>query len=186
MPGRPGGFVNVLGSRYLHLSATSGSGEATRASTGMTAAGARSQSSSGPGVIWVRGGGEQVEEGADPVSFLGGVPEQAVPVHGVDHAPPGAGAGEIPRGLQVGHDGLHGALGQADYRADVPDAASGLRAISTRTCPWPVSSVQAPMLWFGSFMLLCIQLARGLARDKKREVFLAVYIDVRPPADSSW
>ncbi len=33
------------------------------------------------------GGGEQVEERADPVSVLGGVPEQAVPVHGVHDAP---------------------------------------------------------------------------------------------------
>ena len=59
-------------------------------------------------------GGEQVKERADPESFLGGVPEQAVPVHGVHDAPPGAGAGEVARGLQVGHDGLHGALSQAD------------------------------------------------------------------------
>ena len=31
--------------------------------------------------------------------------------------------------------------------------ALGLRAISTRTCPWPVSSVQVPPLWSGSLML---------------------------------
>ena len=57
---------------------------------------------------------------------LGGVAEQAVPVHGVHDAPPGAGAGEVPLGFQVGHDGLHGALGQADDRADVPDAGLGV------------------------------------------------------------
>jgi hypothetical protein len=45
------------------------------------------------------GGGEDVEERADPVSVLGGVPEQAVPVHGVYDAPPVAGAGEVPGGL---------------------------------------------------------------------------------------
>src|SRR5689334_13920754 len=53
---------------------------------------------------------EQVEEWANPVPVLGGVPEHVVPVHGVHHAPPGAGSGEVPRGLQVGHDGLHGTL----------------------------------------------------------------------------
>jgi hypothetical protein len=37
------------------------------------------------GGIAVRG--EQVEERADPVSFLGGVPEQVVAVHGVPGAP---------------------------------------------------------------------------------------------------
>ena len=55
------------------------------------------------------GGGEDVEERTDPVSILGRMPEQAVPVHGVHDAPPDAGAGEVPRGLQVGHDGLRGA-----------------------------------------------------------------------------
>ena len=96
------------------------------------AAGVVPGSEPGPVSVVVRSGcdlgpvGEQVEERADPVSFLGGVPEQAVPVHGVHHAPPGAGPGEVPGGLQVGHDGLHGALGQADGRADVPDAGFGV------------------------------------------------------------
>jgi len=76
----------------------------------------------GSGADIILGRGEQVEERADPESFLGGVPEHAVPVHGVDDAPPDTGPGEIPGGLQVGHDGLDAAVGQADDRADVPDA----------------------------------------------------------------
>jgi hypothetical protein len=59
------------------------------------------------------------------VSFLGGVPEHAVAVHGVPDAPPGAGAGEVARVLQVGDDGLDGAFGEADDGADVPDPGVG-------------------------------------------------------------
>ena len=126
--------------------------------------------------------GEQVEERADPVSFLGGVPEQAVPVHGVHHAPPGAGPGEVPAASRS-------ATMACTVRSVRPTTglmsrmrASGLRAISTRTCPWPVSSVQAcGCFGQGRSCSLSIQLASGLTRDGSREVFLAFYIDTRPP-----
>jgi hypothetical protein len=60
----------------------------------------------GCGGIAVRG--EQVEKRADPKSFLGG-----------------AGAGEVARGFQVGHDDLDGALGEVDGGADVADSRGG-------------------------------------------------------------
>ena len=111
------------------------------------------------------GGGEQVEERPDLVSFLGGVAEQAVPVHGVSDAPPGAGTGEVPGGLQVGHDGLHGAVGQADDGADVPDAGLGVTGDLLQDVPVAVSSVQVLPPWSGSLMLLeCTSRERTLAR----------------------
>ena len=45
---------------------------------------------------------------------LGGMPEQAVVVHGVPGAAAGPGPGEIAGALQVGHDGLDGTLGEPD------------------------------------------------------------------------
>jgi len=48
------------------------------------------------------------------VSFLGRVAEQAVGVDGVPVAPPVPGPGEVAGGFQIGHDGLHGAFGEAD------------------------------------------------------------------------
>jgi hypothetical protein len=78
---------------------------------------------------------EQAEERADPLSFLGWVPEQAVVVDGVPDAPPGAGTGEVPGGLRVGHDGLDGALGQSHGGADFRIRAPGSRLIST-SCAW--------------------------------------------------
>jgi hypothetical protein len=77
----------------------------------------------GCGGIAVRG--EQVEKRADPKSFLGGVPEQVVAVHGVPGAAAGPGAGEVARGFQVGHDDLDGALGEVDGGADVADSRGG-------------------------------------------------------------
>jgi hypothetical protein len=60
------------------------------------------------------------------VALLRRVPEQAVRVDGVDGAPPGPGAGDITRALQVGDDGLDGALGNAGGGGDVPDAGLGV------------------------------------------------------------
>ena len=74
----------------------------------------------------VVGRGEQVQERAHPEPLLGGVPEQAVVVHGVPGAPAVPGAGEVTLRLQVGHDGLDGALGEPDRRADVPDPGLGV------------------------------------------------------------
>jgi hypothetical protein len=76
----------------------------------------------------VEGGvpGQQGEKRANPVPFLGLVPEQAAGVHGVQGAPPGPGASEVARGLQVGHDGLDGAFGEADDGADVADPGFGV------------------------------------------------------------
>jgi hypothetical protein len=74
----------------------------------------------------VGSGGQQVQEGAHAVAVLGGVPEHAVRVHGVAGATAGPGAGEVPRGLQVGHDGLDGAVGEPDDGADVADPRVGV------------------------------------------------------------
>jgi hypothetical protein len=76
------------------------------------------------------------------VSFLGGVPEQAFPVHGVHDPPPDASAGDVPLSLQVCDDCLHGALGQADYRANVPDA--GFRVAGDLDQHVPVPGQQGP------------------------------------------
>ena len=54
------------------------------------------------------------------------------------------GAGDVGRGLQVGHDRLRGALGDGGGALMSRIRASGLRAISSSTCPWPVSSVHEP------------------------------------------
>jgi len=70
--------------------------------------------------------GEQVQEWADPVSFLGGVPEQAVGVHRVPGTPPDPGAGEVTGCLQVGHDGLGGAFGDTSGGGDIPDPGLGV------------------------------------------------------------
>jgi methylenetetrahydrofolate dehydrogenase (NADP+) / methenyltetrahydrofolate cyclohydrolase len=70
--------------------------------------------------------GEQVQERAHPQPFLGRVPEQAVAVHGVPGATAGPGPAEVTGRLQVGHDGLHGALGESDGGADVPDPGLGV------------------------------------------------------------
>ena len=78
------------------------------------------------GVAVVAGRGQQVQERAHPEPLLGGVPEQAVVVHGVPGAPAGPGAGEVTGRLQVGHDGLHGAVGEADGGTDVPDPGLGV------------------------------------------------------------
>ena len=64
------------------------------------------------------------EERADQEPFLGGVTERAVGVHAVTGAAASPGAGEVARGFQVGHDGLHGAFGDAGGGADVADPGS--------------------------------------------------------------
>ena len=110
--------------------------------------------SSGPGAAAavLAGRGQQAEERADPLSFLRGVPEQAVVVDGVPNAPPGAGAGEVTSGLQVGHDRLDGAFGQSTAALMSRIRAPGSRPISTSTRPCPVSSVQLPPLSSESLM----------------------------------
>src|SRR6266542_2966227 len=115
----------------------------------------------GCGGIAVRG--EQVEERADPKSFLGGVPEQVVSVHGVP--------------------------GTAALMSRI--RAVGVRAISTSTCPCPVSSVQLPPRSSATLIPAEYILARTSAREHPREKLLArdiprsfshVSID-RSPAD---
>src|ERR1700760_1224772 len=51
--------------------------------------------------------------------------------------------------------------------------ASGLRAISTSTCPCPVRSVHAPPLSSASVMPSSIDLASDFPREKTREIFVA-------------
>jgi hypothetical protein len=65
------------------------------------------------------------------------VPEQAVVVHRVPGAPAGPGPGEITGGLQVGHDGLDGTLGEPDDRADVPDPGLGVAGDLHQHVPVP-------------------------------------------------
>jgi hypothetical protein len=83
------------------------------------------------------GGGQQGQERADPVAVLGGVPEGAVRVDGVPGAPAGPGAGDVPGCLQVGHDGLDGALGDAGPGAEVPDPGSGVAGDLHQDVPVP-------------------------------------------------
>src|SRR5580704_17871323 len=89
----------------------------------------------GCGGIAVRG--EQVEERADPKSLLGGVAEQVAAIHGIPGAAADPGAGEVARGLQVGHDDLDGALGEADDGADVADPGSGIAGDLHQHVPVP-------------------------------------------------
>ena len=69
--------------------------------------------------------------------MLGTVPELAVWVHGVAGAPPNPGAGEVARGFQVGHDGLHGALGETDDGADLADPGFGVPGYLHEDVPVP-------------------------------------------------
>jgi hypothetical protein len=120
----------------------------------------------GAGVL--AGRGEEAEERADPVPFLGGVPEHAVVVDGVPCAPPGASAGQVSSGLQVGHDGLDGALGQSGYGADVPDPGAGVAGDLHQHMPMPGQQCPA------ATTLVRVAHASRLynSREKKREVFL--------------
>jgi methylenetetrahydrofolate dehydrogenase (NADP+) / methenyltetrahydrofolate cyclohydrolase len=86
--------------------------------------------------------GQQVQERAHPEPLLGGVAEQAFAVHGVPGAPAGPGAREVAGGLQVGHDGLDGALGELDGGADVPDP--GLRVAGDLDEHVPVPGQEGP------------------------------------------
>jgi hypothetical protein len=54
------------------------------------------------------------------------VPERLAGVHGVDGASAGARPGQVARGLQVGDDGLRGALGDVGGGGDVPDPGGGV------------------------------------------------------------
>ena len=151
------------------------------------AAGIWSQSSPGPGVTVVPVATSRSRNGPIRCPSWAECRNSVVPVHGVHHAPPGAGPGEVPRGLQVGHDGLHGALGQADDRADVPDAGLGVAGDLHQDVP--VAGQQRPdtaAFGQGRSCSLSIQLARGSARDRSHEIFLALYIDFRSPEGRSW
>ena len=91
-----------------------------------------------PGVAALRAlRGEEVQERPHPEPLLGRVPEQAVVVHGVPGAPAVSGAGEVTGRLQVGHDGLNGALGEPDHRADVPDPGLGVAGDLHEHMPMP-------------------------------------------------
>src|SRR5258708_14211352 len=94
----------------------------SRGCRGRAAAGACGR----PGFGGVAGAGQHGEERADLEPFLGAVAERAVGVHGGPGAASGPGAGEVARGFQSGHDGLHGALGDAGGVADVADPGSGV------------------------------------------------------------
>ena len=102
-------------------------------------------------------------------------------VHGVPGAPAGPGAGDVAGCLQVGHDGLDGAFGEAGGGAMSRIRAVGLRAISTSTCPCPVSSVQLPPRSSGAVMTTDISSRDHprekfswdiFSREKSREIFL--------------
>jgi hypothetical protein len=70
------------------------------------------------------------------------VPEHGVGVNGVPVAAADAAPGQVTRGLQVGHDGLDGALGQPDDGADV--AHPRLRVAGDLYQHMPVPSQQRP------------------------------------------
>jgi proteasome lid subunit RPN8/RPN11 len=94
------------------------------------------------GCVSVGHGREEFQERADPESFLGGVPEWAVTVHAVPGTPPDPSAGDVAVGFEVGDDGLHGAVGEVDDRADVADA--GLRVAGDLHQHVPMSGQQCP------------------------------------------
>jgi hypothetical protein len=77
------------------------------------------------------------QEWPDPVSFLGGVPEQAVTVDGVAGASPDLGAGDVASGLQVGHDDLGGALGDVGGGGNIPYPGAGVAGDLHQHVPVP-------------------------------------------------
>ena len=86
--------------------------------------------------------GEQIEKGANPVAFLGLVPEQHVGVDGVDVAPAVPAAGQVSGCLEVSDDGLDRPLGQVCHSSDVPHAGHRVAryldqnvAMSGEKCP---------------------------------------------------
>ena len=70
------------------------------------------------------------------------MPEHVVGIDGVPVAAADAAPGQITRGLQVGHDGLDGALGQPDNGADV--AHPRLRVAGNLDQHMPVPGQQRP------------------------------------------
>ena len=123
------------------LSQVAGGGGKGDGGPGFRVAGFPWRAGCGPGIA---GCGQQGQEGADAVAGLGWVAERPVWVDGVAGAPAGAGAGDVPGGFQVGNDGLRGAFGDHRGRSDVALPGRGVRAISTSTCPCPVSRSHVP------------------------------------------
>jgi len=119
----------------------------------------------------VTGCSQQVEERADPVPFLGTMPEQAVAVNGVQVAPPGPGASEVARGFQVSHDGLHGALGEANDGTDIADAGFGVAGDLHQYVP--VTGQQRPAALVGKTHTPDYILARLYTREDGREIVVA-------------
>jgi hypothetical protein len=76
----------------------------------------------------VPGRGQQGQERADPVAFLGRMAEQAVVVHGVACTAADPGAGDIAGGHQIGHDGLRGAFGNAGRCGEPREARQHITA----------------------------------------------------------
>ena len=72
-----------------------------------------------------------------PVSFLGGMPEQAVAVHCVPGPPSDPGADDVTSGLQVGHDDLGGALGDAGGGGNIPHPGPGVAGDLHQHVPVP-------------------------------------------------
>ena len=129
----------------------------------------RSHMPSGGALVLVRRG-EQAEERADLVSFLGGVPELAVVPDGVPGAPPGAAAGDVTGGLQVGHDGLDGAFGQSRDGADVPDPGLGVTGDLHEHVPVPGQQRPAAT---ALVRVVLMPADCTNSREKTREIFLA-------------
>ena len=71
------------------------------------------------------------------------MPEQAVWIDGVPVASASAAAGQVTGSLQVGDDGLDGALGEADDGADVPHP--GLWVAGDLDQDMPVTGQQCPV-----------------------------------------
>jgi hypothetical protein len=116
--------------------------------------------------------GQLFEERADPESFLGAVPEQAVGVDGVQVPAAGPRPREVAGGYQVGHDGLDGALGQADDGADVADPGSRVAGDLHQHVPVPGQQCPAAAGCVRIAHSHEYNLAQGDSREKTREDLL--------------
>lgn len=90
----------------------------------------------------MRLGREQIEQRSDPETFLGRMPEQALPVDLVQVPAAGAGPGDITGGFQVSNDGLDSALRKPHDLGDV--AHPGLWTPGDLNQDVPVPGEQSP------------------------------------------
>src|SRR5215831_935166 len=150
-------------------------------SGGLAAAGIDREPGTGSGSVTRRS--EQVEKRADAKAFLGAVPEKAVGVDGVVVAAAGAAPGQVTGGLQVGHDGLDGALGQAHGGADVAHPRLRVAGDLHQHMPMPGQQRPAAAAFVRRTHPSDRNLARRSSREKTHEVIFAYLLTCfwRPP-----